>query len=218
MDSRRILADIASTRQELAVARFTDTSGTNLPQGGNWGCNATGTPRGAYTLQVVDGRPVMHVLRQERAAVADLGPSEVSCLRAFGGGGLDVSRFRELHVRAKLKISGQSISLCGVEASECPLMIEIIYENEKGVEQPWWYQGFYAIELPGFPVNRTTCASCISEHIRINADNWYTFESSDLLELPENYQPTRIKQIKFYVSGHAYEVFIGEVSLYGETG
>ena len=93
-------------------------------------------------------------------------------------------------------------------------MLELSYINEQGAEQRWIH-GFYAYEhvTPELP---HSCNSCLLDHDRVTPGNWYTYESGNLFQLPTGFHPTRITQIRFYASGHEYEVLVGEVSLLGE--
>jgi hypothetical protein len=203
-------------QQELVRADFRDSNHDNLPDGGVWGCSTTSDePLPSYNMREIDGQNSMFIVRQGPQP-QPLGPSETACSLRWSDAGLDMTPYRDVRVRVELKILDQSLTLCGVEASECPLMIELTYITVNGVSQQRWYQGFYAIQYPGQPVNRTTCASCLSEHIQVKQDNWFTYESTNLLELPVDFIPAQLQQIKFYASGHAYEVAISEVSIIGE--
>jgi hypothetical protein len=43
---------------------------------------------------------------------------------------------------------------------------------------------------------------------------WHTFESGNLADiLPDEVKMHTLKEIRFYASGHAYDVFVDEVSL-----
>lgn len=182
----------------------------------NWGCYSLSAeaeaPRGSSTLLTLEGRRTIHIQRKGNS----LGYGETGCRQFLGESpeGLDVTPYRTLRIRATLNIRWHSLAICGTQGSECPVMLELTYLNEGGAEQRWIH-GFYSFEHVNPEVPRT-CSSCLSDHDRITPGNWYTYESGNLFQLPEGFRPTQITQIRFYASGHEYEVLVGEVSLLGE--
>ncbi len=125
---------------------------------------------------------------------------------------VSVEDYSYLGMRATFYVEEQSLSTCGSLASECPMMIRFTYLDEKDNEQVFIH-GFYAEHDPslGFPL---ACASCQSEHERINAETWYTYDSGNLITAwPEERLPKTITQVSFYASGHAYKVYISNLDL-----
>ena len=210
--------DVRSAQEDILLnSRFIGGTESGIPDG--WGCSVEaqeGTPRGTYTLGVFEGRQALRLSREAA------GPSEVGCIQYLGTSdgvtertGLDVTGYSSVRIRVTLKIASQSITLCGTEASECPLMLRIDYENEFGGAQEWIH-GFFAFEYANQSVNRMICDSCFLEHDRITPNAWYTYESPNMLEFPTGFIPSRIKEVRFYSSGHAYTVYVAEVSLIAE--
>jgi hypothetical protein len=98
-----------------------------------------------------------------------------------------------------------------VEGSECPLMIRIKYEDQDGEEREWIHGFYSAYTMPEWPL---TCPSCRQDHDRVRSGVWHTFESGNLADiLPDEVKMHTLKEMRFYASGHAYDVFIDEVSL-----
>lgn len=123
-----------------------------------------------------------------------------------------VDDYSYLGMTATFFVEEQSLSTCGSLASECPMMVRFTYLDEEGNEQIFIH-GFYATHDPslGFPL---ACASCQTEHERINAGTWYTFDSGNLVTAwPEERLPETITQVSFYASGHAYKVYVAELDL-----
>jgi hypothetical protein len=180
-----------------------------------WGCYSlserTDSPRGSFTLTTYEGRRSLFV---QRGGGTFVGAGETGCRQFFGQEGLEVSGYSSLRLRATMMILWQSLAICGSQASECPLMVELSYLNEFGFEQRWIH-GFYAFDHGNTEVP-LACNSCLTNHERINGGSWYTFESANLLNLPEGFRPTRLLQIRFYISGHEYDVAISELSLLAE--
>jgi hypothetical protein len=190
---------------------------TELGVPDSWGCYSFAenpdAPRGSISLFTFEGRRSIVFYRQGQ----NIGFGETACRQPLGDrtAGLDITRYETLRIRATFEIRWHSLGICGSQGSECPVMLELTYLNEVGIEQRWIH-GFYAIEHGDTSSLPRACDSCLIEHERITAGNWYTYESGNLFDLPAGFRPTKLKQIRFYASGHEYEVAIGEVSLLGE--
>ena len=178
-----------------------------------WRClNVQNTdPAGSFSLTIQDARPALRLFRDSGAE----SHGETRCLQGFGTGteGLDVSQFQSVSIRATFKIVNQSLSTCGIDGSECPFMLRMDYIPVNGGDPVSWFHGFYEYVEP----NRylpPSCASCNEQHEQINPDTWYTYESHNL---KETFTPERVPQsilnLRFYASGHEYDVYVSEVSL-----
>jgi hypothetical protein len=81
-----------------------------------------------------------------------------------------------------------------------------------------WVQGFY-IHFDSRTGARIRYDPLAAEHIHVNAESWFAFESRDfVLDLPTDQQdsrPVEISEIQVYASGHEYEAYISELSLLG---
>lgn len=197
-------------------ARFDTLSG----QGGGtillparWGCrsDAEGPPEGSFNVQAFDGRSALRLVRNDAST-----HGETRCSQPFTETGVDVSSYNFLELVGSFYINYQSLSVCGIAGSECPLMLVIKYQTANGARE--WLQGFYYAVNP-LQEAPTRCISCsvgIQEHQKINEKVWFTFETGNLLlNLLE--RPIRIDSIEFYASGHQYDVFISEIALLTKT-
>ncbi len=205
----------ARTFTEANVADYNDT---NPRSAYTWRCNSVenDAPEGFYRLVNEDGRPSISFFRDNGA----VSHAESSCTLAFGTAGLNVSRLNYLSVRATFKIAGHSLSTCGSQGSECPLMLRMDYYplvpalNEHGDPQlVSWIHGFFSTFKPEltYPLN---CDSCGTQHEIVNEDTWYIYESGNLLtQFPMPARPQSITVLRFYASGHEYEVYVSEISL-----
>lgn len=166
-------------------------------------------PGTAYRI-VFDGRPTVAIDRsQENWPEVSLGHGETGLVQFLE---LDVSQHDYLEMRATLNVTEQSLSTCGVAGSECPMMVHMVYVDASGVERVYIH-GFYANHDPGLGYP-SACATCRTEHERITPNTWYTFASGNLMTLlPNGQQPIYIHQVSFYASGHAYKVYVSEISL-----
>src|SRR5262249_15612435 len=110
------------------------------------------------------------------------------------------------------KIGYQSLNACGVDGSECPMMLQIDYSDANGVGHHWIH-GFYSLVQPqlNYPLQ---CNSCAQEHEHIYANAWYTYDTDNFFNLfPPDTRPVSIANVQFYASGHQYDVYVGEVAL-----
>lgn len=191
------------------------------PQPVAWQCTLTPNqlPRGSYEYGTApDGRPAFRLVRGDGAA----NNGETSCEQPIN---ISPSETQSLEFKVTLYIAHQSISACGIAASECPLMLQIDYVGGDGGQRSLRH-GIYARFDPstGWPLLCDTCAG--RDHIRIHQSAWYTYESGNLLPLmrvrdPENLEaflpPRSIDNVRIYASGHEYDVFIEEVALIAEA-
>jgi hypothetical protein len=202
-----------STFQDIFVPPDNgDGSTPALAQG--WGCydKPGSTPAGAYKPELKDGRLVMRLLRADNAT----SNGETGCLGYLNPpSGKDVSSYDYLSLRATMYINYQSLSACGEQGSECPMMLRLNFRDEKGDEHRW-YHGFYAFVAFVDPQRNVPfqCNSCSQEHEFINEKVWYTYDSENLFTLiPPDQRPKTIISVQFYASGHQYDVYVGEVAL-----
>lgn len=190
-------------------------------------------PSGTFRFDALDGRPAVHLVRGEGATTH----GETRCVKRFGPGayGLDISGYNYLTLRAALYVAGQSLSVCGVAGSECPLMLEMQYipdgfdtsappplvnQDFGSVFDPlresparMWHHGFYAVP-PGENRSPLRCDTCPQDHTFVRSGVWYTYDSGNLLAFfPPAQRPRHILNLSFYASGHQYEVYVSEVSL-----
>jgi hypothetical protein len=175
-----------------------------------WRLYNVGIPIGNASTTVFDGRPVV-IFDRSQGHWPDqaLGHGETGLIQELQ---VDVTDYANLEIQATLFIDEQSLSTCGEAGSECPLMMNINYIDPAGNEQEFIH-GFYATTEPQLSYPQA-CASCRSEHERINLKSWYTYESGNLLELwPAEQRPEYINSISVYASGHAYKVFLSDISI-----
>lgn len=167
-------------------------------------------PPGSAEHTEFQGRPVVVIDRStEKYPDTVIDHGETGLVQNMD---VDVSGHTFLAMTATFFVEEQSLSTCGSLGSECPMMVRFSYMDEEGNEQIFIH-GFYAEHDPGlgFPL---ACASCQSEHERINANTWYTYDSGNLLTAwPRERLPQQITQVSFYASGHAYKIYVAELDL-----
>ncbi len=129
----------------------------------------------------------------------------------------DVVDFASLELYITMRIMAQSLGVCGVQGSECPLFVRIIYEDVYGVEQTW-QQGFYALGTVVPDATPDVCKYCggpVNSHQRIAFGRLHSYESGNLLErlAQQNIRPRVIKSIELEASGHTFETQVFDVAL-----
>lgn len=205
---------VSVTRQNIVengLFAFTNAPEVGVPLPGRWGCTNVqdDSPRGTYMMDNWLGRPALRLVRGQGAS----SHGETRCLQPISPDFQDVRGYNFLELDASFLISYQSLSDCGTRGSECPMMLRMVYEDENGIEREW-FQGFYTTTNPtvSWPPR---CESCTQDHLQINEKVWYTFETGNLFNIiAPALRPAKIKLIEFYASGHQYDLFVSEISLF----
>ncbi|MCB9451692.1 MAG: hypothetical protein H6672_09645 [Anaerolineaceae bacterium] len=178
----------------------------------SWACtnNQEDLPRGSFTSELDDGHSVLRLVRagdatkngETRCQARTINPTET----------IDVSGYDYLALRATFKINFQSLSVCGVAGSECPMMLRIDYLDVNGDGQRWFHGFYYHVDPQrSFPLR---CDSCTLEHEQVIEKAWYTYDTGNLLALiGANIRPQNIVAVYFYASGHQYDVEVSDVFL-----
>jgi hypothetical protein len=181
-----------------------------------WGCfsDANDITLGLFGLTTEDGRSALHF--QRAGGTVAHGESVCSlALMSDGRPGIDVTGLGYLSLEVTFRIDGHSLSGCGQDGSECPLMLRLDYvpsDPDPRIDR-YWIHGFYVWNSqPAFPL---ICQTCRQEHEAVNGGVWYTYRSENLFGLiPTDRHPTRLLAMKVYASGHEYDVYVSEVSLF----
>ncbi len=129
----------------------------------------------------------------------------------------DVRDFKALRLHLDVFIGFQDVFNCGVNGTECPVMVKIKYVDANGDEQEW-LQGFY------YYLNASVATNCYvcpeprnARHELIQVNQWKTFDSENLLDkfTAAGKPAVSIKSITIYASGHSFESFVADVQLLG---
>lgn len=175
-----------------------------------WDCIITqdNFPPGRVSYETFDGRTGVRLRRLDNAT----SHGQIDCYYQFDGDGLDVSQYDSIKLIATFYLKDQSLSQCGTEGSECPLMIRVDYQDSLPVSRHW-IRGFHfdkAVDSDFY----TRCGTCMQEHLIINKRVWYTYESENLLTLIDEVdRPERLTGVQFYASGHQFDTVVGEILL-----
>ena len=139
---------------------------------------------------------------------------------------VDVADFSQLRLFMSYRILDQTLPVCGVKGTECPLIVRLEYVDEDG-RTVGWQQGIYAKDasLEADPqLYPNVCEECGSP-LGINQHTFATkfadllvFESENLIEQlqQEGFRPAKINNVQLIAQGHSFEVDVIEVGLYAQ--
>ena len=168
--------------------------------------NAIESP-GTIEVGVHNGRTALHFLRR------GLHWAETGIRQDLG---LDVRDYQDLRLHLATWIDFQDLRNCGSLGSECPLMVQIEYQDTSGNTQEW-LQGFYYLstEHQSIPKRCVTCSASAAEHVKVPHGRWHLFDSPELMSMfRQSGRPAAIiESISFYASGHNFESYLAEVEL-----
>ena len=128
----------------------------------------------------------------------------------------DVTDLDSLRLAVTFRINGQTLGVCGVVGSECPLFIRINYLDEQGVTQVWQH-GFYGvgdIDPNSTPDACINCAGIQSPHqlVPLGQDYFYEIDFPTELALLGALPPRFIDSVELVTSGHSFNVELFDVS------
>ena len=209
------LVDNRFFEEAIADVAGDDTEALQLLD--NWNCSRRDSGiSGNYEWAQFQGRSVVRLHRYGTNS-----PGKTECIQLFGPVaqvGRQVTDYDYLSVRTTFYIEHQSLSVCGWEASECPLMLLIDYIDMNG-DVHKYYHGFYYKDDPQTDLPLRCNSPGCQEVKQVNEDKWYTHESGNLFTLlpgvsdDPNKRPASILNVRFYGSGHEYDVYVSEFSL-----
>jgi hypothetical protein len=172
-----------------------------------WEIERSNQPAGQISVVTKENEPVLYVIRQGE------GHADVRVRQLID---VDVTDFKSLQLQVTFRIVGQSLGVCGVQGSECPLFVRVNYVDQAGLSRTWQH-GFYA---SGTVTSQTpdTCAFCgvvQSPHELATLGQVQFYEVNLLDELArQGVSPASvIRSVELVVSGHSFEVEIDEVAL-----
>lgn len=174
----------------------------------SWQVELPDQPKGETTVQPNDGDPL---LRFERAGV---GHADVRVTQSVNQ---DVSDYESLRLSATLRIIEQSLGVCGVQGSECPLFIIVNYIDDSGVSRVWQH-GFFANGVVDDNLTPGACISCAviqRPHERVPLGQLYFYDVDLIQELASQgaLPPRYIESVTLVGSGHSFITEVADVAL-----
>ena len=176
-----------------------------------WQVERADQPEGQVRVLNSGGEPRLNIVRQ------GIGHADVLIRQSINQ---DVSELESLRLLLTFRLLGQSLDVCGVEGSECPLFVRINFVNEDGFSRTW-QQGFYAVGdvIPGqTPDGCIRCDMIQAPHLRVplQQDFFFDIDLDGELARQGRIPPSFIESVVLVSSGHAFEVEVVDVSLLAE--
>lgn len=131
--------------------------------------------------------------------------------------GQDVSGYDSVRVLMTLRVNRQSLDVCGVQGSECPIFVILNYVDESGVSRVWQH-GFYSQGTVNDSATPGACISCAvvqRPHERVSPGQRYFYETDLNQELAsQGFLPPRlIESLTIVSSGHSFDAEVLDVSI-----
>lgn len=129
----------------------------------------------------------------------------------------DVAEIESLRLLVTLRILNQSLEVCGVVGSECPLFIRVNYVDGGGFSNTWQH-GFYALGDPIPGVQPDGCAICdmvqdTHERVPLGQEYFYDVDLGQEIARQGRFPPRFIESIILVSSGHSFEIEVVDVAL-----
>ncbi len=173
-----------------------------------WKIELPDQPDGNTEIRDIDGEPTLHFDR------VGVGHADTRVLQSINENVIDSESLRLL---LSLRVLEQSLGVCGIQGSECPLFVRIDYVDENGANQIWQH-GFYA---SGNVDDNTTPGACVScaviqdnhERIPLNQDYFFEVDLREELARQGAVPPRTIESISLIASGHSFATEVIDVAL-----
>ncbi|MCA9944432.1 MAG: hypothetical protein KC449_13175 [Anaerolineales bacterium] len=129
----------------------------------------------------------------------------------------DVAEVESLRLLVTFRIINQSLEVCGIVGSECPLFLRVNYVDGGGLSNTWQH-GFYAVgePIPGVqPDGCTTCAMVqdLHERVQLGQEYFYDVDLGEEIARQGRIPPRFIESIILVSSGHSFEVEVVDIAM-----
>lgn len=174
----------------------------------SWRVELPDQPAGATTVQPNGGDPFLRFKRE------GIGHADVRVSQSVNQ---DVSGYETLRLLGTLRIIDQSLGVCGVQGSECPLFFIVNYIDDSGISRVWQH-GFYAVGTVDDNLTPGACISCAviqRPHERVPLGQIYFYEADLIQELASQgaLPPRYIESVTIVGSGHSFTTDTMDVAL-----
>lgn len=173
-----------------------------------WQVELPDQPKGETSIQNQGGDAVLNFTRQ------GIGHADAKVTQSLNQ---DVSGYDSVQLSATLRILEQSLGVCGVQGSECPLFFVVNYIDESGVNRVWQH-GFFAQGTVDDNLTPGACISCAvvqTAHDRIPLGATYFYDVDLIQELASQgfLPPRNIESVSIVASGHSFTSEVSDISL-----
>ncbi|MCA9951775.1 MAG: hypothetical protein KDE48_19120 [Anaerolineales bacterium] len=173
-----------------------------------WRVELADQPKGETEIQMIDGEPVLRFLR------GGSGHADAQVRQSINQ---NVADYASIRVLVTLRILDQSLGVCGIKGSECPLFLRMEYIDENGANQVW-QQGFYAQGTVDDNLTPNACVSCAviqsdHAHVPLAQDFFYEVDLREEMARQGTAVPSFIENISLVASGHSFISEVVDVAL-----
>lgn len=174
-----------------------------------WYVDLAGQPEGTTEVRPIGGDQTLRFIRD------GIGNAEVKISQTINQ---DVFGHSSLQLQLTLNIVRQSLGVCGIVGSECPLFVRVEYIDEGGINRTWQH-GFYSEGEVNDNSTPDACTSCAliqqvpHEHVPLNQLYYYEVELTEELARQGFLSPRFIQRITLIASGHTFETEVSDVTL-----
>jgi hypothetical protein len=175
-----------------------------------WNIELIDEPLGQVRVLDAGNEPRLNIVR------LGVGHADVSMRQSINQ---DVAEIDSLRLQVTFRILNQSLEVCGVKGSECPLFVRVNYVDGDGFSNTW-QQGFYAVgePKPGQPDGCIQCAMVqdVHERVPLGQEYFYDVDLGELIARQGRIPPRFIESIILVSSGHSFEVEVVDIALLAE--
>ena len=173
-----------------------------------WRVELPDQPKGETSVSIDGGSSVLRFARE------GVGHADVRVTQSINQ---DVSGYDSLRVSATLRVLNQSLGVCGVQGSECPLFIIVNYSDDSGVGRVWQH-GFFAQGTVDDNLTPGQCISCAvvqRPHERVPLSQFFFYDVDLIQELASQgfLPPRHIESVTLVGSGHTFTTEVSDVAL-----
>ena len=173
---------------------------------GSWNVERAGQPPGSVKVLQSDRESTLQIIRN------GVGHADISIAQAIEQDVTAESLWLQLDVR----VIYHDLDVCGFQGSECPLFVQIAYEDADGNANEW-RQGFYGhgIGSPSAPYICYNCGGAQNGHVPVAMETWFLYDIDLLAALARQGAPApvRITGATLTASGHSFAVEVESLHL-----
>ena len=175
-------------------------------QVGGWNVERAGQPPGSVKVVQSDDESVLQIVRN------GIGHADISVAQAIG----QEIAAESLWLQLDLRVFYHDLDVCGVLGSECPLFVQVAYEDENGNANEW-RQGFYGhgIGSPSTPYICYNCGGAQNGHVPVTMEARFLYDIDLMAALAQQGAPApaRITGVTLTASGHNFAVAVDSLHL-----
>lgn len=172
----------------------------------SWNIELSGQPPGSVKLVQSKSQSTLQIVRN------GVGHADIKVAQAIEQDVTTDSLWLQLAVR----VIYHDLDVCGFQGSECPLFVQITYEDADGNANEW-RQGFYGhgIGSPSAPYICYNCGGAQNGHVPVAMETWFLYDVDLLAALARQGAPTpaRITGITLSASGHSFAIEVESIHL-----